>query len=536
MVNDYQFNFTDTNKTSFVVKPYTINGYETPGGGAFYTTGGVTAVSANTSLVFVGKGMPEYGDAVQNNFVYLLENFANVAPPVNPTEGQIWYKNNVDISNPEPPGLYVFGGTVWDKMLVETSTGLTGNLNMGGFTITNVGGWGAGYTAATESYVDAGVASHAADSQLHLSASQNVLLDGISVNITSAEINHLDGVVSPIQTQIDSKLSLTGGTLTGPLTLSADPVNNLEPATKQYVDAFISLGSDGVVNAGSLNPVTGVLTLGRTVGAPVVVVGDFAPWIHMQEDVTVTHDVTMPVNQSFLYDRSSAEGTYPTPSVYESLKYLEQATYSLQRPVRRQLFVSSGSGFTPLTLNPSMLYTVGSNRLQVYVNGVKQYMSERGNSSISYFGNPIGLVSDTGLAPSSVYTADINVDSSGPVTISISTSIVAYTFSQLLYDVNAQLVANSIPATATIEQFMNRLVFTITSSASGLGSSVTTSFATGELFESIVADFTSGPVDIAITADYAYEEVGDQGTTSNTLQFATDPVNGSVVEVLVFPT
>jgi hypothetical protein len=145
MANDYQFNFTDPNKTPFVVKPYTINGYKSPDSvpppAFFSTSGGVIAVSANTSLVFVGKGMPEYGDAVQNNLIYLLENFANVNPPVNPIEGQTWYKNVnlVDGVNPTNKGLYVNNGTTWDRLLVETSMGLTGNLNVGGFVITNVG-------------------------------------------------------------------------------------------------------------------------------------------------------------------------------------------------------------------------------------------------------------------------------------------------------------------------------------------------------------------------------------------------------------
>lgn len=40
-------------------------------------------------------------------------------------------------------------------------------------------------------------------------------------------------------------LPISGGTMTGPLTLAADPVANLQAATKQYVDANATLVADG---------------------------------------------------------------------------------------------------------------------------------------------------------------------------------------------------------------------------------------------------------------------------------------------------
>ena len=40
-------------------------------------------------------------------------------------------------------------------------------------------------------------------------------------------------------------LPISGGTMTGPLTLAADPVTNLQAATKQYVDANATLVADG---------------------------------------------------------------------------------------------------------------------------------------------------------------------------------------------------------------------------------------------------------------------------------------------------
>jgi hypothetical protein len=59
-------------------------------------------------------------------------------------------------------------------------------------------------------------------------------------SVTASELGYLSGATSSLQTQLDGKLSLSGGTMTGTLTLDADPVNALEAATKQYVDAQIA--------------------------------------------------------------------------------------------------------------------------------------------------------------------------------------------------------------------------------------------------------------------------------------------------------
>jgi hypothetical protein len=57
-----------------------------------------------------------------------------------------------------------------------------------------------------------------------------------AATISSTEIGYLDGVTSEIQTQLDDKLSKTGGTMTGALTLSGAPESALHAATKAYVD------------------------------------------------------------------------------------------------------------------------------------------------------------------------------------------------------------------------------------------------------------------------------------------------------------
>lgn len=64
---------------------------------------------------------------------------------------------------------------------------------------------------------------------------------------TATEIGHLSGVSSSIQTQLDGKLDLSGGTMTGSIDMSGNKITSLDTpmsptdaATKAYVDSFIS--------------------------------------------------------------------------------------------------------------------------------------------------------------------------------------------------------------------------------------------------------------------------------------------------------
>lgn len=126
---------------------------------------------------------------------------------------------------------------------------------------------------ATKTYADSAVSTHSSDTtNVHgITDTANLvytsaLTSGLSgkqdvvSGVSSTEIGYLDGVTSAIQTQIDgkaatshthaisaitdlqtsldAKLNLSGGTLTGALTLSGAPTSDLHAATKLYVDGL----------------------------------------------------------------------------------------------------------------------------------------------------------------------------------------------------------------------------------------------------------------------------------------------------------
>ena len=85
----YTINFTDvTNKGSVTVEDNDIN--------------------QSTSLSFVGRNTTSYGVEFNQNFLKLLENFANLTSPSNPVEGQLWYDSTAGNEQ-----LKVYDGTNW---------------------------------------------------------------------------------------------------------------------------------------------------------------------------------------------------------------------------------------------------------------------------------------------------------------------------------------------------------------------------------------------------------------------------------------
>ena len=67
----YTVDFADSGKTPIIVNDGTAD--------------------TSTSLILVGKNYNNFGEALNENLLRLLENFADSTPPSYPTEGQLWY-------------------------------------------------------------------------------------------------------------------------------------------------------------------------------------------------------------------------------------------------------------------------------------------------------------------------------------------------------------------------------------------------------------------------------------------------------------
>jgi len=66
-------------------------------------------IDTTTSLNLVGRNYVGYGEAQNENFVFMLENFANPSPPSRPLQGQIWFDTTTNAAN-------LYNGTAWSPI------------------------------------------------------------------------------------------------------------------------------------------------------------------------------------------------------------------------------------------------------------------------------------------------------------------------------------------------------------------------------------------------------------------------------------
>ena len=66
-------------------------------------------IDTSTSLGLVGRNYVGYGETQNENFVFLLENFANESPPSRPLQGQIWFNTTTNLT-------YAYDGVNWNPI------------------------------------------------------------------------------------------------------------------------------------------------------------------------------------------------------------------------------------------------------------------------------------------------------------------------------------------------------------------------------------------------------------------------------------
>lgn len=56
-------------------------------------------INTSTALTFVGKNYANYGNVLDENYLYLMQNFSNISAPANAITGQLWWNSSSNILN-----------------------------------------------------------------------------------------------------------------------------------------------------------------------------------------------------------------------------------------------------------------------------------------------------------------------------------------------------------------------------------------------------------------------------------------------------
>ena len=67
------------------------------------------SLDLTTDLTFVGRNYAGYGEVQNENFLKLLENFANTSEPSKPIQGQLWYDKNTE-------RIAAYNGASWKRL------------------------------------------------------------------------------------------------------------------------------------------------------------------------------------------------------------------------------------------------------------------------------------------------------------------------------------------------------------------------------------------------------------------------------------
>jgi len=186
-----------------------------------------TINTTSTSLGLPGRNYAGYGQYLDTNFVRIIENFANTAPPANPLQGQLWYNTNANI-------LYVCptDGATASNWLALTSTSSGGTTTFGAVTIT-------GNLSANNQTITNGITADTI----------TVRLATVTANASIALANITTGNIGALNTaNITTGSAGTSGNLTGTWTLNGTGTANSVAGTATYYNS----GNIVVNNAGNV--------------------------------------------------------------------------------------------------------------------------------------------------------------------------------------------------------------------------------------------------------------------------------------------
>jgi hypothetical protein len=456
---------------------------------------------------------------------------ASAQAALNPTPGELFFRTDTGV-------LQIYGASfTWET--ISTSGTLTTHVNDTALHLTSaqntlLDGLASTLTATELNYVDGvtspiqtqlnALAEHTTDATIHVTSAQKTLLDGLAAGLTATELNYVDGVTSSIQTQLNNRILKSGGdTVTGTLTFSSGakvtglpaPTADTDAANKAYVDALAG-GIDWkqAVKAAT----TAAITLSglQTIDGITLIAGD---------RVLVKNQGTL--SQNGIYLASSSAWTRAAD--YDTaLKVSQSAVYvlaggtvngrgSFVMPNTISTFPGDAIEFFPFS--GPVINTAGSG-IDLAINGTVSAKISRGltfdaggNIEIRPYSGHLLLTLD-GTTTSTNATAQLGLANSG---------VTAGTYRSVTVDVKGRVTAGSNPTTLA-------------------GYGITDAQASSNDLSAIAALSTTGIMVRTGTATYATRTIAQgtgisitngNGVTNSDITIATNGTAASTANTLV---
>ena len=337
-------------------------------------------------------------------------------------------------------------------------------------------------------------------------------------NIDSTEIGYLEGVTNSIQTQLDARLSKSGGTMTGDLTLSGLPTSSLHAATKSYVDNVASglVAKDSALAATTANLAATYSNGTAGVGATLTSTsnGALAGASYTVGSRILVKDQTAKA-QNGLYTVTNL-GTVSTPWVLTRSELSDTSAEISGSYVYVESGLTAGTGWVFAVAN-SETFVLGTNDINVYqFSGVGTYTAGTGIAlSNNQFSADLTVVATkdnptfTGTVNGITKTmvglgaVDNTADSAKPVSTAQQTAL----------DLKANLAGPTFTGTTTTAALT--ATGAITASASGIV------FTDGTQTKEGVISRT--PIKTAVAANTTLDALGTDANTRDTLV----PISGA---------
>jgi hypothetical protein len=256
-------------------------------------------------------------------------------------------------------------------------------------------------TGKTLSAADNAITVNAADIvDVTASASELNILDGVTVSATS--INYLSGLTDGVQAQLDTKLPLSGGTLTGKITLDGDPSSALHAATKSYVDNTASgiVAKPQVLGATTANIdatySNGTAGVGATLthntnGVFPSEAGGASGWA-VGKGILVKNQTNKAQNGRYYI---SNMGSVSTPYVLTRCTYCDEASEIPGAYIFVQDGANAGTGWIQVVEDPAT-FVVGTDNIDVFQFSGAGTITAGANISVS--GNEVSVVATPSLS------------------------------------------------------------------------------------------------------------------------------------------